>query len=910
MKKIKTKFRKNNLVIALAAAVLVVIGGVFFAKSFASTAYDISQVGSITSFSASLNPTTDLNGATVPYGSQFLFSAVNISGIINNPSSLSVGDVINIPISASNSSAFGYAGGDVASTLSLGGGTFGLYVDSSGIHLSVTSKPTSAAAAVFSLKATSNAGQLISANYQSTSSTWTMDGNSITFSNQPYTTVTPEASAAKTTGATNSGVIASGLYTTSIYNYLLNNPNATASQIETAFPSLNLTANNVLIATLTPSAGSAITSVGSPSTGQTNVFDTMPDGNSLSVIANNGPSLTGQTFTQVSCPAGASAAAITALLPTQGEWCAVQNADGSWTAAVNRGPVIGNSFTYNASATNSGAVANFPNTAANIAKNQQLITSAQALGLYPEYNIGYFPVQFASDVNGMCYNYTVVNSNQTMGNTGTSSQCNAAGQGATAQGAPGQTAIDVHYVDGNANPLAQDSETFGWPTDNTAGQATTTASVSPVNITGYSLVTDLTALSSFAASNSLNGSQVLSKAASVAYPTIASNSSPLNLYYVFAKNSYTASFNSNGGSSVAAQSVPYQAAVAQPADPTRTGYTFAGWFSDSALTTAYNFSAPMPANNITLFAKWTANAYQIQFDANSGTGTMSNQAMTYDTAANLTKNTFAKTGYTFAGWSTSADATSAQYADGASVNNLATNGNVTLYAVWAPDVYTGTDGKGGLSFNANAPAGATISGSMSSQTVTYDANVTLAKNAFSATGYTFTGWNSAADGSGTKYADAASFQYQIAGDLELFAQWTANKYTVHYDANGGAGSMSDDSATFGQPYTFRENSFTRDGYEFVGWNTASDQNGGTSYSANYKLPAYTFAKNLTLYAVWAPVPGANVKPGAPNTGANILKVIGDGLTSGILPAIVLAGVFAFAVRGGKFNKFSRKIAKK
>lgn len=77
-----------------------------------------------------------------------------------------------------------------------------------------------------------------------------------------------------------------------------------------------------------------------------------------------------------------------------------------------------------------------------------------------------------------------------------------------------------------------------------------------------------------------------------------------------------------------------------------------------------------------------AQTYTIAFNANNGTGSMSNLAMTVGTAKNLTANTFTRSGYTFLGWSTNKNATAATYTDKQSVKNLATSGTVTLYAVW------------------------------------------------------------------------------------------------------------------------------------------------------------------------------------------------------------------------------------
>ena len=86
----------------------------------------------------------------------------------------------------------------------------------------------------------------------------------------------------------------------------------------------------------------------------------------------------------------------------------------------------------------------------------------------------------------------------------------------------------------------------------------------------------------------------------------------------------------------------------------------------------------------TLYAKWIPITYYVKFNANDGSGSMSNQTFTYGTAQNLTANAFTRTGYTFAGWNTKADGSGTNYADKASVNSLSTTNDetVNLYAQW------------------------------------------------------------------------------------------------------------------------------------------------------------------------------------------------------------------------------------
>ena len=107
------------------------------------------------------------------------------------------------------------------------------------------------------------------------------------------------------------------------------------------------------------------------------------------------------------------------------------------------------------------------------------------------------------------------------------------------------------------------------------------------------------------------------------------------------------SFVSNQGTAVNAITAQPGTAVSAPTNPTRTGYTFAGWFSDEALTTSYTFTT-MPSQSTTLYAKWTINQYTITFDSNDGTSVTA-ITQNFGTAVSAPTNP-TRTGYTFAGW--------------------------------------------------------------------------------------------------------------------------------------------------------------------------------------------------------------------------------------------------------------------
>ena len=169
-----------------------------------------------------------------------------------------------------------------------------------------------------------------------------------------------------------------------------------------------------------------------------------------------------------------------------------------------------------------------------------------------------------------------------------------------------------------------------------------------------------------------------------------------HLYAQWAANTYTVEFNGNGETSgeMLDQTFTYDRAQDLPKNAfAKAGYTFAGWSTVKNGDVVYtggqevnNLSA-VNGDVITLYAKWTANTYTVKFDGNGATsGTMDDQTFIYDEAKNLTKNAFAKTGYTFAGWSTTEDG-SVAYKDGAKVKNLSAvnDDEIILYAQWKAD---------------------------------------------------------------------------------------------------------------------------------------------------------------------------------------------------------------------------------
>ena len=163
----------------------------------------------------------------------------------------------------------------------------------------------------------------------------------------------------------------------------------------------------------------------------------------------------------------------------------------------------------------------------------------------------------------------------------------------------------------------------------------------------------------------------------------------------------------------------------------------------------------------------------------------------------------------------------------------------------AGDTYVYANGKWAVKGNEIAitfdPNGGT--GSMNAMRVNAGFDNTLPANVFIRENYTFTGWNTTADGTGTAYADGATVNFNA--DTTLYAQWTQNP-VITFDANGGDGLMPTQTVQPGAAAALTANAFTRADYDFAGWNTAADGT-GTAYADRADITA---SENVTLYAQW------------------------------------------------------------
>jgi uncharacterized repeat protein (TIGR02543 family) len=295
-------------------------------------------------------------------------------------------------------------------------------------------------------------------------------------------------------------------------------------------------------------------------------------------------------------------------------------------------------------------------------------------------------------------------------------------------------------------------------------------------------------------------------------------------------------FNNNSGSGTMTAQVTNMPTNLTSNSFTRSGYTFAGW------NTAANGSGTAYANqasyaflaDTTLYAQWTALPNKtVTFDANSGSGTMAAQVT--HIPGNLTSNAFTRTGYTFAGWNTLANGTGTAYANNTA---YAFTADITLYAQWTAVNYTVT---------YNAPSA--TSGSVPTDSANYIIGNSLAilgnSGSLVRTGYTFSGWTVASDGTGTVLVSGSTLTFSAA-NISLYAKWTANTYTISYNVNGATGAQantSDSYTTAGSAVTLSAvGTMAKAGHTFNGWATSAN---GTPI-----VGTYTTTSNVTLYAQW------------------------------------------------------------
>lgn len=357
-------------------------------------------------------------------------------------------------------------------------------------------------------------------------------------------------------------------------------------------------------------------------------------------------------------------------------------------------------------------------------------------------------------------------------------------------------------------------------------------------------------------------------------------------------NTYAVTFDLNYDGAPAGQPISqtYDSKYSLPDTPNRQGYAFVGWFTEQTGGDRVDETVQVTITAAqTLYAHWevgTTTPYTVkhlqqnvdndeytEVASQNLTGTTDGQtnaqATSYSgfTALAITQETIQADGSTVvsiyydrnvhnAVWDVDGTETSVEYRYGAPIvkaqypskENYTFGGwegftegmimgdaNVTFSAKWTANQYDVTLNTGG----------GTLAGDLTAYT--YGVGATLP--GITRTGYDFGGW----------YADEAFTGEPVtaisdtdSGAKTFYAKWTAHTYTVRFDANGGEGTMGDQSFTYDVEQALTANAFTRTGYSFAGWITEPDMAGADSYTDGQKVKNLT-AKDgavVTLYARW------------------------------------------------------------
>lgn len=321
------------------------------------------------------------------------------------------------------------------------------------------------------------------------------------------------------------------------------------------------------------------------------------------------------------------------------------------------------------------------------------------------------------------------------------------------------------------------------------------------------------------------------------------NGKVIVLYAQWKKQKYTITYELAGGVQASGNPKTYSAdsKTIQLKNPTKKGYTFQGWYSDSSYKTKVTKIKKGSTGNRTLYAKWKRNQYQVVFDGNGATSGVMKSGIVcqYGKSYTLVKNQFKKKNYIFAGWNTKANGSGKSFDDGDTIKNLASKNNktITLYAQWARTAYTiQYELNGGIMIKDNPKQ-------------FFADSDTFQLNAPEREGYTFQGW----------YTDSG-FKNKIVAvkkgtkkNLTLYAKWKVNQYKIQFDGNGAdSGAMEAMSnCEYGEQYVLSENRFQKSGNSFLGWNTAADGS-GVFYSDGAVVSNLSTENGavVTLYAQW------------------------------------------------------------
>ena len=351
---------------------------------------------------------------------------------------------------------------------------------------------------------------------------------------------------------------------------------------------------------------------------------------------------------------------------------------------------------------------------------------------------------------------------------------------------------------------------------------------------------------------------------------------------------YTIIYDGNGhdGGTVPTDSTNYEegSTVTLPSGTggiTLTGYILTGWNTISDGTgTDYNAGSTftMGTADVIMYAQWTTHqTYTVTYYGNgSDGGVVPTDSNNYEEGAEVTTaaGTMTLTGYAFTGWNTAADGSGTARTAGSTFAMEIVN--VLLYAQWTQNsTYT-------VTYYGNGSDGGVVP--TDSNNYEEGTEVTAAAGTMTQAGYTFTGWNTSADGSGTARAAGSIFTMGTVS-VSLHAQWVVI-YTVTYDNNGaGSGMVPVDSNDYeaGETVTVPGNTgnLVKTGYIFTGWNRLVNGS-GTNYTEGEAF--LIGSSDVTLFAKWTEnnYTITFIKNDIEATGTMADQEIGSGLAANLL----------------------------
>ncbi|MEY8336732.1 InlB B-repeat-containing protein, partial [Lachnospiraceae bacterium 62-35] len=310
----------------------------------------------------------------------------------------------------------------------------------------------------------------------------------------------------------------------------------------------------------------------------------------------------------------------------------------------------------------------------------------------------------------------------------------------------------------------------------------------------------------------------------------------IRLYAQWQANSYSVTFDGNGGADGRTIIKDYDSPIGSLPQSSRLGYGFDGWWSERAGGEKITEETRIPAENITVYARWIPHTYSVLFEGNGAEeGNMGEESFRYGEEKALPSNRFKRKGYRFTNWE---DGEGRRYADGERIQNLTSvdKAVVRLKAGWQPITYLiswhGGDG--------------VTEGQMPVQMLTYDKEEMLLDNQFVKPGYQFKGWSFEENGdgelleNGQKVKNLAKEEDEI---IHLYAMWSNSPYKIMFSPNSGTCQTKEKQVFYDIPIGELPVPEKED-YSFLGW---FHEKTGEKLRED---TIYRYLENIRLIASW------------------------------------------------------------